>query len=239
MPRVEPYSVQEYEYLHITNKGRESFKQWLAKQNWLEVLQVNGLSAKAKALEQTLASGMKHAFEKKVQRKKSSEPPWMNEEIRRWIARRRAIFRRCGRNAVWRRLKKKTAAAIKIRKRGYTQHFKENFLSNGSPGGFYHFVKSVLNGNQAPKWEVHHMYPGEPDDRIAESLATYFNDISSQYELLRDDEIPTASWAAKLPTLSCKEVADKMISVRKPNSQVPGIYTRAYIRRTQLAWPSR
>ena len=51
---------------------------------------------------------MKQSYELKTTVMKSSEPSWMTNGIRRLIKRRRALFRKHGRNEDWKKLKKKT-----------------------------------------------------------------------------------------------------------------------------------
>ena len=172
-------------------------------------------------LEKKLATGMNLCFEKKMRKKKSSEPPRMTKKIRQWIVRRRAVFKRCGRNAVWRRIKRRTIAAIQKRRRGYTEFLKDKFMSSTSANGFYHCVNSVTNVNHAPKWTVRSMYPGMSDEEIAEVLAKFVNDISAEKEPLCDDQIPR-TFDCELPRVLVSEVADRLKEMKKPRSQVPG-----------------
>ena len=109
----------------------------------------------------------------------------MTQEIRQWIVRRRED-RPCGRNAVWKKLKRRTSEAIKKRKKGYSWHLKKKFMTGHGKNGFHHCVKVILNGNTADRWNVRSLYP----EATAEKLADYFNGISTQYEPLTDEKIP-------------------------------------------------
>ena len=228
MPRVPSYDTQSYEYFHVTGEACKKFATWAKQQKWQEVTQASTSSEKVAALEKTLEVGMMESFVKKQRVKKSSEPPWMTGEIRQWIVRRRAIFRRCGRNAAWKKLKRRTTAAIKRRRTGYNAHLREKFMSGKGTGGFHHCVKSILNGNTAQKWNVRSLYPGATDKETAENLAAFFNGISSQYEPLRNDQIPT-TYSEEIPELTVADVLKRIKEMRKPNSQVPGdVHPRVY-----------
>ena len=106
MPRVPSYEVQEYEYYHITEKACAKFATWARDNDWKAVYEADTPDQKVKAMEDQIGMGMKACFEKKYRKRKTTEPPWITEEIRQWITRRRAIFKRCGRNAAWKKLKR-------------------------------------------------------------------------------------------------------------------------------------
>ena len=47
-------------------------------------------------------------------KKKSTDPPWFNAAVRRKLEQRKKIYRREGRSASWKRLKKVTEAIIPV-----------------------------------------------------------------------------------------------------------------------------
>ena len=65
------------------------------------------------------------------------------------------------------------------------------------------------------------VYPGQDDASVAENFAEYFNAISSEYEPLNNEDVPT-SFDRPLPLLSASDVEKRIQSVKKPNSRVPG-----------------
>ena len=198
-------------------------------------MKAEGPHAKVAELERLLTDIMQRSFTKKKRKRKSTEPSWMTEKIWQWIVRRRLLFKRCGRNVAWKRMKRKTARAIKRRKTGYATHLREKFVNNTASGGFHHCVKSILNGNNAQKWKVGDMYPGMSDEAVAEMLATYFNGISSKYEPLSEEEIPK-TFSEELPRVTREDGITQIKKAKKPSSQVlgdihPSIYadSAAYI----------
>ena len=73
-------------------------------------------SSKVDELHELLERATTACFERKTKRRKSSEPPVTMTggeiRVREWIWRRRAVFQRCGRNAVWKKMKRRTKDAI-------------------------------------------------------------------------------------------------------------------------------
>ena len=65
------------------------------------------------------------------------------------------------------------------------------------------------------------MYPNDSDAEVAEKLASFFNNISSQYQPLDQTKIlPT--FERQLPLISEDDVKKRMKESKKPTSRVPG-----------------
>ena len=65
------------------------------------------------------------------------------------------------------------------------------------------------------------MFENKSDLDIAEEAATYFNRISSEYEPLRLEEVPS-TYDVDLPTLGESDVVELLKLSKKPKSSVPG-----------------
>ena len=92
MARVPEYVVEKYSYLHENQAGKNKFHDWMKKQSWQPVLEAVSPSDKVEALQALFREGESECFERKTRSKKSTEPPWITDEIRDWIRRRRKIF---------------------------------------------------------------------------------------------------------------------------------------------------
>ena len=125
----------------------------------------------------------------------------MADWIRIMIARRRTIFKSEGRSERWVTLKLKIVCIIQARKSKYYEGLRDKFLANSSSKNFHSYLKALLEGNMPPRWDVRSMAPDKPDLKLAEWMADFFNEISSEYSPLNKEEIPT-SYEASLPSLS-------------------------------------
>ena len=63
------------------------------------------------------------------------------------------------------------------------------------------------------------MFPGEPDDQIAEKAAEYFNRISQEYTPLNE---PLSCDYSHIGPIYMYQIAAKLSHMRKPKSQVEG-----------------
>ena len=121
-------------------------------------------------------------------RKRSNEAPWITHGIRKKIRMRMRIFRREGRSARWRRLKRITDSIIKQKKTEYVERMKKMGKKNGK--AFYKMVKEV-GCNERPKpWGPGDLYQGEGEMEIAEKISDYFGDISDLLPRLDNTRVP-------------------------------------------------
>ena len=132
MPRVPAYKTENYSYIQQTKAGDEKMVAFLESVNWGEEIVGEDTDGMVAALHSIFNEGMKRCYEVKKSSKKSSEPAWMTGGIRRLIRRRRAIFKKWGRNNVWKALKRKTRKLIRERKKTHDREKKEKILSNNS-----------------------------------------------------------------------------------------------------------
>ena len=93
----------------------EPFGYWLVNRSWDDVFEARGSNAKAAAYEQAIAAGVEGYFPLKTTRRKDTDPPWINDKVRRKIRRRKAVYRIEGRSAKWKSMKKQTDQLIKRR----------------------------------------------------------------------------------------------------------------------------
>ena len=179
MPRVPQYSVEKYTYLKQTPEGDEQLEAYLRKQDWKTIINpVHTADQMVQNLHDIFEKGMQDCYERKVSVKKTSEPPWMTNGIRRLIKRRRAVFRKFGRNVVWKNLKKKTKKLIRDSCNGYNKKKEDSILAGGS-NKFHECVKAFVNNEKKKEWNPRQLYPNASEKEAAENLATYFNNISN------------------------------------------------------------
>ena len=191
---------------------------WLGSQSWSSVTGAPCSSSKVAALHQVIEEGMRSCFEKKVSCKKTSEPSWISTDIRTLIRRRRAVFKREGRSRNWWRLKKKSAVAIKNRRDRYNKEKKEKIMG-ADRNNFFKCVNSFLN--EAEAWDIRSMYPGMTDKEIADTVAVFFNKISSEYPPLEMSSIPV-TFDDPLPVLDRNGTEKLLRDAKKPKSVVQG-----------------
>ena len=144
----------------------------------------------------------------------------MNNYILNLIAKRRAVFRREGRSEEWKKLKKRTRAAVKHRKAEHNKKKKEKMLGCESKT-FHKCVRAVVSDDKPKTWSPRQLFPDLDARGVAEKCAEFFNGISSEYDPLDINQIPRSHDTEEL-IITPKMVQDEIEKGAKPKSRVPG-----------------
>ena len=151
---------------------------------------------------------------------KSTDKPWMNNFIRRAVRRRKKIFKKEYRSNRWRRHKKKIVRLIQERKTEYMDGIKQSVKEAGNTRAYHQAIKKLQTKDtpsQKP-WCLQNMFPGMPEEEIAEMSADYFNAISHEFTPIAAPPPPENP----RQLLSVHEVSARLKKIRKPKSQVKG-----------------
>ena len=130
------------------------------------------------------------------------------------------MFRKWGRNSVWKQIKKKTTRLIRKRRKAYNLQKKAKILS-ASANGFHDCVKAFVNNENKTGWTPMDLFPGKSRKEAAESMAEFFNNISNEYEPLDLRLIPK-TFDSPLPTLTPADIIKEVKDGKKPKSRVEG-----------------
>ena len=220
MPRVPEYTVQKYSYVKQTKEGDLKFSEILKDFNWKSVTQAQTATQMVGELHAVFDSAMTDSYETRQNTRKSNQPPWINQYVLKLIFKRRTVFRREGRSDEWKKLKKRCRNVIKHRKAFYNKHKKEKMMG-ASSHSIHKCVKAMASDEKAKQWSPRQMYPELSAEQVAEKCAEFFNNISSEYNPLTPDSIPSTFEAEKL-IITPKMVEVEITKGKKPKSRVPG-----------------
>ena len=211
----------KYSYRHYTDQGADKFYELLSSQSWGPVFSAVGASEKVVVFQQILDSLVNICFLLKTTVKRVSDPPWVNNKIRKLSRKRRKVYDREGRSVRWKALKKQCKDLYNKRAATYMEEQKKVLTAPDASRAFFKNVKAYQSREKPPNFDVRELFPEESDDMIADSLADHFNSISSEFEGLSPDWVPVAD-PGFLPYLSVPDVAGRLLKFRKPKSTVQG-----------------
>ena len=227
---VKPKTIS-FSYRVFTEKGATSFLADLSKTDWSSVYRAASSDDKVVQFQAILDSLMAKNFEWKTTTRRADDPPWMNDRIRKLIKKRRKIYDREGRSARWKRFKKKSDELRRKRAELYMVKQKEILTAPDACRSFFKNVKAYKARDKPPEFDVRDLYPDTGDQEVAEKLATHFNKISSEFDGLQAEDIPS-SYSSEIPLLSAEQVAKRLRDFRKPKSMVKGDIFPALINRS-------
>ena len=222
MPRVPSYNIESYTYLHMDSDSHETFGRLLREADWSAIEAAENANDAIEKLQDFFEKAKAISYEEKTRKKKTSEPGWMTDWLRDEIEDRRKVFKTDkDRSPRWQALKKRIARQVKQRKKKHNDYIIQKFESEQNPGKFFHHVQCLMGNAIKERWSPQQMFPGEESGEVAEKLAAFFNNISSQYRPLDRSEVPV-TFDRQLPVLTEEQVVKKIKLSKKPTSTVPG-----------------
>ena len=216
-----PKDTVTYTYRPYTDKGEAKFLEALKHLPWTEVLQTNDVNSKANIFQDILSSAFNEAFPLRTTTRRESDPPWVNDRIRRLTKKRRKVYDKHGRSKRWRALKKLSDKLYRERAAKYFQNQKQLLTGPDACRSFYRNVRAYKSREKPPDFDVCSLFPEKEKVEVAEELAEHFNSISKEFDGLTEDQLPT-SYSSPLPVISPTEVEERLVAFRKPKSMVPG-----------------
>ena len=188
LPRFRSFKRLAYSYCYLDPEMIGGFGSWLVSQEWREVFRAEGSNTKAQAYERAIMGGVAMHFPLKTTRRKDTDPPWLNDTVRRKIRRRKAIYRREGRSVAWKCLKKATLQLLQRRMRVYQDSQRLVLLADDGDRSFFKNVKAYMTKEKPRPFSVSTLFPGKQDSEVAEVLADHFNAISREFLPLEPSE---------------------------------------------------
>ena len=176
LPRLRSFEWVTYQYRYFNSDAVDQFGRWLAGRDWADVVQSEGSNAKANLYQEAVTGAMEEVFPLITVRKKSTDCPWISNRIWKLIRRRKGVYRREGRSAKWKRLKKLTDEMIKERRRIYLDSQKECLLVEDATRNFFRNVKAFKTKDRPKAFDPMSLFPGKSEEEVAAELAGFFTE---------------------------------------------------------------
>ena len=221
--RTKPLSTAHFtkkviKFRPFTERGKIAFENFMLACDWNNLTQMSTDDA-AENLRIRLDAAVNEFFPEKSRIIKSSDPPWMNKSVKTMLRRKRREYRRARRSPRWKVLNIITQRLIDNRKLFFFDDVKDKLLQSKNSAAYFKAVKLLGNRDESgTPWTIQEMFPGIPDQEIAEKLAEYFNTISQEFVPL--DRRPSDSAVDMTPRLH--EISSRLRHFKKTNSRVPG-----------------
>ena len=190
LPKIRSFEWFSYSYRYYNEKSEKKFGSWLAGFDWAEMVSLRGSNNKAEYYQARVMEALEEFFPLFTVRKRSMDCPWVNKRILKMIRNRKEIYQREGRSANWRRVRKVVEDMI-LRRKKYLQSQKDCLLVEDARRNFFRNIKALQSKDKPRPCDVRTLSPDMTDTEVANKLATYFNQISSEFQPLEPSDIPT------------------------------------------------
>ena len=196
------------------------FKEWTMSQDWHEVLGASGSNEKARKFQMALDWDMNEFFPVKTIRRKEDDLPWLNDSALKKIKKKKAVFKDEGRSRRWKAIEKDLDRYLEKQRLKFLDRERKKFLGKDGAKNFFKHVKSFNSAERPKTFDIRDLKPGASDKEVAEDVASFFNQISQEFEPLDPFQIPR-TYSRQLPLLSTEQIAEKLRSCKK-SSMVDG-----------------
>lgn len=150
---------------------------------------------------------------------RSTDDPWITDEIRRAIRRRKRRYSKWHRGPKWRLVKDETDLLIKESKTDYYKSSVDKLKENGSSQLPYRALKELSIPERPNPWTINCTRPGLSDKALSEELATYFVKITDEFEAIPTSFSPMPTFSSPYDVLQPHQVAELIRKEKKPNQR--------------------
>ena len=149
---------------------------------------------------------------------KSSDPPWMNRQVKRLARKKKERYKMRRKDETWKKIATETVAAVAEAKKSYVDKACNAILETNSSKCLFKAVNCLKSKDRPPAWSVENLFPGKPAGDIANECVEFFSAISKEFNPLPEPDVSVESgWKVEL-----HEVAAKLRHCKKPKSMVRG-----------------
>ena len=208
----------------LPESGMLEMKQWLQKEQWLELYKAENAHKKAEILHETLFEKLNVYMPEKTIKIGPEDSAWINNEIKTLDRKMKREYNKRKKSAKWKDLNEKYKEQCKKAKQHYSKSI-VNDLKASNPAQWYSKIKRMSSHSQEMKEQtvVQDMI-GVPDEVQVERIADQFSEVSNEYSHLKTEDIDTDNIKddRPLPEINPYIVFLKIKSYKKKISTVPG-----------------
>ena len=148
-----------------------------------------GIDTFAETFHRVLRSTVDSVAPLKKRKRKSTDKPWINDNLKKMTEKRKRLFKGQERSANWKEVKKITTKMARECKRKFFLKETAKLTTPGSHQLPYKALDKLREDGNARQFDVLKMWPDLTEEEILEKLSAYFSDISGEYPPLTDDFI--------------------------------------------------
>ena len=152
---------------------------------------------------------------------KSTDDPWINDDIRNVVERRRKEYRENGRSPRWHWLKGVGLEKMAVQKKNYYKRECDRMTERGAHKMSFMALKNINRPDSDTRWTILELYPDLDERQTLEKLADYFNKISSEFVNLEEHDL-IKTWEREISEISEAMILERVGNMKRPKSSVPG-----------------
>ena len=206
----------------IKQSKLEELGRWLQKQDWDVIEKTSTTDNKLKNFSDLFKNKIYEVCPTKTVKVSIDDPPWMNIRIKTQMRKRNREFQKHRKSQKWKSLNLQCKQMCKTSKNNYYTNFIEG-LKQTEPRTWMQRMKKLgkgPEGNNKDSFEITDQM-GKTDLEITEGIATFFSNISANYEPINrsyfDILPPGAPFCSSVPCFPLEHEIYEILSKSKKN----------------------
>ena len=222
LPHKHSFEWVTYKARNMSTKNKEKFRERYTGIDWEVVLgSVTCPSEMTRIFHNTINTITDECFPEQTRKIRSTDDPWIDDNIRREIRRRKRCYGKRERSGRWQQLKETTDNLIREAKKNFYNDAVEKLKARGGNQVPYKILRELAVADRPRPWVVNSVKPAMTDDQLANSLADYFTKITDEFSPLGDESLPR-TFSNPYKIIEPHEVASRIRSAKKSKSAVDG-----------------
>ena len=218
LPRRDDFTKKTFEFRPYSEAGEKRFGNLITLTDWT-CIETGESTSSADIFASILSNYTDLCFPKKKRTVKSSDLPWISARFLRKVRQRRRCYRREKRSPRWKRLKEASDKILLEDKVAFLARIENKVQESGSSRAFFKAVSRLKHRNAPKEWSIRELYPGMDDEKIAEEVAAFFNNISQEYRPLPE---PPSNAASSYRSIEPYMISARLKAMKKPVSRLRG-----------------
>ena len=104
---------------------------------------------------------VEECFPKIRRKRRTNDKPWISHKAKKFVRRRRRIYKKEGRSEAWYAMKDVTDAEIGNGKEIFINKAIEQAKKCGNTKGYYAAARQLSSKDSIPPWSIHKLYQGQ------------------------------------------------------------------------------
>ena len=184
VPKTRDFEWIRVKRRRVTIKATAEFGRRLKDIDWYEQLPPSlNPDEMVERYEKITADLVDELFPLQSSRRRSNDPPWITEGIRRLSRQKKRIFRRERKSNLYRNVSRRLAVVVAERQKDFV----DAMAKSGNPRQYFRAVKAVGSKVASQDWNLKSLFPEGTEVEAGEKAADFFTAITNTFQPLMPD----------------------------------------------------
>ena len=204
----------------VSDEAKERFTGFFSAIDWEKTIgNITCPHESTRVLHEKIETLNNICFPWKSRKVKSTDKPWITDNIKRKIRRRKRRYKKHDRDLRWEELKRDTEEEVRKGKKEFYDKETDKLMQAGSGAIPYNILHHITDPEAPPQWSINNIDPTKSDEELGEIMADYFTRITDEFEPIDMSSLPS-TFSSPIPPVTPMDCAERIKNGKKPLSPV-------------------